>query len=198
MSVVIVDNEKMGSFLGEVLRRAVHTSFAWIPLGYFSLMAVSSDDFKLCIHLSLLFLFVSCLILDCLRIKHQWIIFGARHYESQRLSSMTFMLFGVLVVLFLSPNHCIATAIIVSASIVDPIMGVMRRCSLSPVMVFISGVSLVFATWMVLGSHAYFSLSWVFVISVITVWVEYYQWRLIDDNLLLQIVPLSLVLYLAH
>ena len=184
--------------IGECVRRVVHLSFAFIPFCYFSWIVSYSDHFRMYVHLALVILVLFCLALDGIRIRQQWVVLGSRCYESQRLSSMTFMIFGVIVVLCLSPNKYIATAIIVSVSVVDPVMGIMRRCSVSLGVVFGVGVCLVFLIWTTLAADAHMAVGWIFFISVITVWVEYFQWRLLDDNLLMQMVPLGVALCLVH
>ncbi len=183
---------------GEYLRRLAHVSFAAIPFFYFYALAPQVQGQTVVLHQCLLCCLAIVMMLDGSRIVFGWSIVGQRSYERDRLSSLTSLAVGVVVVLWWAPTPVIAIAIIVSAAVADPFMGVMRRCNCSALTVAGVGVVLVMVIWCGLGVWQVLPVYSMLLLAIMTVLIERYNGFWLDDNLLMQAIPLSVVLLIMH
>jgi len=179
---------------GEYLRRFCHIACSCIPVFYFLILSPQLNHSEIVLHQLLLSALAMILMLDGARVAFGVTVIGQRDYEYHRYASLTGLLVGMVLVLWWAPYHQLAIAIILTATLVDPVMGVMRRCDCSLLIRCVVGVSLVILLWVGVGVLEVMSMICVVMLAVLTVFIENYQLTWLDDNFLIQVIPLSVVL----
>lgn len=181
------------SFSPATVRRAVHLLSALVPFLYYDLLVPLGDLYSVS---PLLFVFaalISVLIIDFFRIYFRWSVYGQRPYERARLSSLSFLCIGICVVLCFAANRAVATAIIISAAVADPLMGWLKGLRYGRFVVCLAGCGVVALCWWLVGAVS-FILAWQLVaITCVTVLAECPNWFWCDDDLLMQLLPLLLI-----
>lgn len=187
----------LGRFAGarrEYLRRFCHIACSCIPFFYFLVLSPQLNHSETVLHQLLLSVLAMILMLDGTRLAFGVTVIGQRDYEYHRYASLTGLLVGMVLVLWWAPYHQLAIAIILTATLVDPVMGIMRRCNCSLLIRCVVGVSLVILLWVGVGVLEVMSMICVVMLAVLTVFIENYQLTWLDDNFLMQVIPLSVVL----
>ncbi|HAG61338.1 MAG TPA: hypothetical protein DCL40_00365 [Coxiellaceae bacterium] len=179
---------------GEYLRRFCHIACSCIPVFYFLILSPQLNHSEAVLHQLLLSALAVILMLDGARVAFGVTVIGQRDYEQYRYASLTGLLVGMILVLWWAPYHQLAIAIILTATLVDPVMGIMRRCDCSVVTRFVVGVGLVILLWVGVGVLEVISMTYIFMLAVLAVFIENYQLTWLDDNLLVQVIPLGVVL----
>lgn len=182
---------------GEYLRRFCHIACSCIPFFYFLILSPQLKHSEIVLHQLLLSALALILMLDGARLAFGLTVIGQRDYEHHRYASLTGLFVGMVLVLWWAPHHQLAKAIILSATLVDPVMGIMRHCCCSVVTRFVVGVTLVILIWVGVGVLEIIPITYIFMIAVLTVFIEKYQLTCLDDNLLMQVIPLSVVLMIV-
>lgn len=187
----------LGRFAGtrrEYLRRFCHIACSCIPFFYFLVLSPQLNHSETVLHQLLLSVLAMILMLDGARVAFGVTVIGQRDYEHHRYASLTGLLVGIVLVLWWAPYHQLAIAIILTATLVDPVMGIMRRCDCSLLIRCVVGVSLVILLWVGVGVLEVMSMTYIFMLAMLTVFIENYQLTWLDDNLLVQVIPLGVVL----
>lgn len=190
----------VGGKAGHLARRMVHVSMLLIPLVWYW----GLDDFEATsgwtrdeLAASLVVLIA---VLEALRLWSGVLVFGQRAYEARQVSALAWGAGAIAVVLWLAPEQGLAGAafglpIIWSLSLVDPLLGELRRAGVRASVVGLSGVAATAAIWGAcmpwLGTPAWC----VAVMPVVTVAAEWPRLRWIDDNATMTLVPLVVVLW---
>jgi hypothetical protein len=138
------------------------------------------------------------LILELIRLNRGWSIFGQRPYEKGRLSAFAWSAMGIALVLLLLPEKRYAVPIICAYAIGDPLLGELRCAQLNKILVIIAGILVIAAIWY--GAHLYFGtpLWLLWVMAPLTVAAEWPRLSWVDDNFLMQAVPLLFILILRY
>ena len=174
------------------VRSIVHLLSALVPFLYYDLLVPLGDLYAVSPLLFVLAALISILIFDFLRIYFRWSMYGQRPYERARLSSLSFLCIGISVVLCFAANRAVATAIIVSAAVADPLMGYLKALRCRRFAVCLAGCGVVALCWWLVGAVSVI-LAWQLVaISCVTALAEYPNWFWCDDDLLMQLLPLLL------
>ena len=181
------------SFSPATVRRVVHLLSALVPFLYYDLLVPLGDLYAVSPLLFVLAALISILIFDFLIIYFRWSVYGQRPYERARLSSLSFLCIGISVVLCFAANRAVATAIIVSAAVADPLMGWLKGLRYGRFVVCVAGCGVVALCWWLVGAVSVI-LAWQLVaISCVTVLAESPSWFWCDDDLLMQLLPLLLI-----
>ncbi|MBS0351263.1 MAG: hypothetical protein JSR33_08780 [Proteobacteria bacterium] len=124
-------------------------------------------------------------------------MFGQRDYERKRISAFTWGAVAMGLVLLFAPGKQFTVPIIAAYAIGDPLLGELRSSKLAKYWAFIAGVILVTGIWLAvhfwLGTPIWYS----YFMGVITVAAEWPCLKWIDDNALMQLIPLLIVLSTA-
>lgn len=132
-------------------------------------------------------LFLIALTFDMIRLRKKKIkIAGLRDYEENRLGSYVYFGLGTAILLIVFPQQ-IAIPCIVSASLIDPIFGELKRIniSLSYILSFLLSFFIFYSTW--LSSRYAVIISLVSALSINL--CELKKFKYIDDDLLMQMIP---------
>lgn len=98
--------------------------------------------------------------------------------------------------MLLAPGKQYAIPIIWSCAIVDPLLGELRRTQLSRTWIVFIGIVVVMLIWGL--ASWWFKLDWLLVLLMgpLVVILEWPNFRWLDDNALVQLVPLLVILIL--
>lgn len=183
--------QKKGEHL---FRRLVHMAsilFLWLYYQY----GARAAEF---LHLSLNQLIYLCLgfilLLETLRLCGGWGIFGMREYEKKRISAFCWGAIGIALVFLFAPGKAFVIPIICAYALGDPFLGELRRTKLSKILVIILGVIFISAIWWLAHVWLDTPLWTVFIMGPATVAAEWPCFSWVDDNLLMQLVPLVIAL----
>ena len=179
---------------GEYLRRFCHIACSCIPVFYFLILSPQLNYSKIVLHQLLLSALAVILMLDGARLAFGVTVIGQRDYEQYRYASLTGLLVGMVLVFWWAPYHQLAIAVILTATLVDPVMGVMRRCNCSFLIRCVVGVGLVILLWVGVGVLEVMPMICVVMLAALPVFIENYQLTWLDDNFLMQVIPLSVAL----
>lgn len=183
-----------GSGCGHVFRRIVHVSMLVIPLVYYAYDQQISQVFFVSTYGVLLILLAITLIVEAIRLRFKWVIFGQRFYEARYISAFTWGMVGILLVLLISPSRSFSIPIIWCLALVDPLLGELRSLMTRLIWVECVGVLVALAIWWLCGSYWLgLSLWWGVFLAPITVAVESIKLKWIDDNALMLLVPLIVI-----
>lgn len=182
-----------GGVYGHWLRRLIHLSMAVIPFLYYS-YAMALASWMHWTPTGLVIAVVALILgFDLLRISQGWCLLGQRHYEVRRLSALAWSALAVGSVLLLAPHSSIAYALIVSAAVVDPLVGELRRFPRAAVWTAGLAIVLVALIWYFAGTLLVLSGGWLLLLAPLTVVAERLPLRWIDDNALMLWLPLLAV-----
>lgn len=192
----ITVNTTKGGLGGHILRRSIHVSMAALPLLYYQYGVIFASRLGFSSRVLLLVLLLGLCALEGMRLWFGVICIGQRPYETKRVSSFTFGAFGIIVVL-LCTQQMYAIPIIFSCALVDPLMGELREL-LPYYLTAIIGMLTVWGIWTM--CHWYLSTPELlaYVMGPLIVLLEKPNYYWIDDNLLMQLVPLCIVRMLYH
>ena len=195
--LIIRKRHNLNYELTEYLRRFCHIACSSIPFFYFLILAPQLNHSEIVLHQFLLSTLAVILMLDGARLAFGMTVIGQRDYERHRYASLTGLLVGMVLVMWWAPYQQLAIAIILTATLVDPVMGIMRRYYCSVVIRSVVGVSLVILLWVGVGILEVMPMTDIFMLAALTVFIENYQLTGLDDNLLMQVIPLSVVLMIV-
>ena len=139
-------------------------------------------------------LLLACLIFDLVRLKGRgYRFFCLRGYEEGRVGSYVYFVIGTAILLLLFPQQ-IAIPCIISASLVDPVVGEVRRFNhnLSYIVAFAISFLIFYSAWLTSPYAILVSL----ISAAVLVLSELKKFRYIDDDLLMQIAPALVMLLL--
>lgn len=186
----------VGGLAGHLLRRVVHLAIAVTPLLYYAYGATVAGWIHVTPKQVLLIIIAIDILFEMLRLKLGWTVFGQRKHEAKRISAFAWGTVSVCLVLLLSPDKRFAIPIVWSCAIVDPILGELRRTTWRPLWIACVGIVTVmliwwFATW-------WWQTPWILALLMgpLIVWLEWPNFRWIDDNALMQLVPLLVIMVL--
>ena len=184
-----------GGVAGHVLRRSVHILMIVIPIAYYFWgERLAHAWYMTTWQLVLVFLGLLC-VYEILRIRCGWLLHGQRQHETEHISSMTWGIIAIAIVLIFSPDPCYAIPIISACAIGDPLLGELRAQLKEP-WVAVSGVIVIAALWWLCGVWMPVAWWWPLVLAPLTVAAEWPCLQWIDDNALMMLVPLGLMIVL--
>ena len=133
---VFVDHveHSIGGFGGHAFRRATHVTMAIIPYLYYVHGNDISSYFQLAPNQFVSLVCISILIIEALRLRFGIVIIGQREYESYQISALAWGALAVSLALLIAPQKgelmeagLYGAPIIFGMTIVDPVMGEIKR-----------------------------------------------------------------------
>ena len=204
---VFIDHveHSIGGLGGHAFRRITHVSMASIPYLYYvhgseisSYFSMQSREFVSAICLLIL-------IIEFIRLKTGIVIVGQREYESTQISALAWGALAVALAILIAPEGengkmeagKYGAPIILGMTLVDPVMGEVKRIKKDLRLAIIAGLCVSYLVW--LGCHFWLGteLIAVLLLAPLTVLGELPLTKSIDDNATMVLFPLvGLVLIL--
>ena len=173
-----------GGMFGHIMRRLLHVSIILIPIIYYCFI---NSKIVVCA------LLVVLVIFEAWRIYNKKVLFGQRKHEFNHISSFAWGLFAAGLVLLFAPK-AFAYPILISCAIVDPLLGEIRQFEISKYIIAFIGVAVTILIWYALQHCLPTAWYWPLIMGPIIVASEWPNLRYIDDNAMMQLVPLILVI----
>ena len=199
-SHVLADHvdHSVGGFGGHAFRRFTHVSMTAIPFVFYLYGQdfadiVSLDDKQLVSAVCMLILFA-----ELIRIRLGIVIFGQREYEADQISALAWGGLAVSLALLLAPGEgegleagVYGIPLIVGLTLVDPIMGEIKRIKQDLKLAIYVGLAVSYAVW--LGCHFWLGtdIMAAILLAPLTVLGELPKTKDIDDNATMILFPLA-------
>jgi len=191
-------DHSVGGFGGHAFRRFTHVSMTAIPFVFYLYGQdfadiVSLDDKQLVSAICMLILFA-----ELIRIRLGIVIFGQREYEADQISALAWGGLAVSLALLLAPGEgegleagVYGIPLIVGLTLVDPIMGEIKRIKQDLKLAIYAGLAVSYAVW--LGCHFWLGTDIVaaILLAPLTVLGELPKTKDIDDNATMILFPLA-------
>ena len=197
---VFIDHvdHSIGGFGGHAFRRVTHISMASIPYLYYvhgedisSLFSLEPREF-----VSALCLLI--LAIEAIRLRTGIVIVGQREYESNQISALAWGALAVALALLISPSEdgdgmeagLYGAPIILGMTLVDPVMGEVKRKMKDLRSAIIVGLIVSYSVW--LGCHFWIGTDLIVatLLAPLTVIGELPKTNVIDDNATMVLLPL--------
>jgi hypothetical protein len=179
-----------GGSAGHRLRRLIHVFMFVVPWVYWLYGATISGWLSLTPPQFVWLVACVVTLFEGLRLWRGWVLFGQRTHERNQLSSLFWGTVSIAFVLVYARDPAYYIPIITVCSWVDPLLGELRVKGLRPAWVFVLGLVLAWAIWLLSSLFLGNSLLIGAICGLLAVFFERFNWRWIDDNALMQLVPL--------
>ncbi len=184
--------QTVGGIVGHLSRRAIHVLMIIFPVIYY----LWGNDIAQVLHLLpwqfLVGLLIAIIVIEFIRVKTGFILFGQRRHEVHHISSFAWSAVAIIVVLLCLPQPIYAIPIVAGCAVGDPLLGELR--------VYYSAVYAAVITAVVIALIWWLCSIWMFIpwwlpilMGPLTVTVERPNLWWIDDNALMMWVPLLFV-----
>jgi hypothetical protein len=200
MNLVNNNYQTNGGLFGHCLRRIIHLGMIAIPIIYYWYSNTIFPLLKLTIDQWVSLIAIFAVIFEIIRIHEGWLFIGQRSYEKKQISSVTWTTFSIAIVLLTAPkigymHAAIGAPLIWSLSIVDPLLGELRKHTVSKNFIYLIGFIVITSIWCL---AAYWLLTpWLLVPFIIPITLFAEQLKIIiDDNALILLMPLATVFLL--
>ena len=192
----------VGGLRGHIVRRITHISMMVIPfLYYWNGTNISNFFFELEPKQFVSIVAFIFVLVEIVRLRMGFVVFGQRDYESEQISAFFWGGFSVCLVLIISPevgiqNSAFGFPLILGLTLIDPLMGELRRANWSTrnviVIAYIGTISIWIFCHYILDTPLFIAPF----IAAIVVASEWPRLTWIDDNATMLLIPLSFVLFL--
>ena len=195
----------IGGFGGHAFRRLTHVSMASIPYLYYVHGEAISSYFSLQAREFVSAICILILIIEAVRLRSGIVIVGQREYESNQISALAWGAHAVALAILIAPEGengsmeagKYGAPIILGMTLVDPVMGEVKRTQKNLRTAIIAGLAVSYAVW--IGCHFWIGTELIaaLLLAPLTVLGELPPTRAIDDNATMVLFPLfGLVLLL--
>ena len=195
----------IGGFGGHAFRRLTHVSMASIPYLYYVHGEAISSYFSLQAREFVSAICILILIIEAVRLRSGIDIVGQREYESNQISALAWGALAVALAILIAPEGengsmeagKYGAPIILGMTLVDPVMGEVKRTQKNLRTAIIAGLAVSYAVW--IGCHFWIGTELIaaLLLAPLTVLGELPPTRAIDDNATMVLFPLfGLVLLL--
>ncbi len=204
---VFVDHvgHSIGGMGGHAFRRLTHVSMASIPYLYYVHGSTISSYFSLQAREFVSVICVLILVTEAVRLRTGIVIVGQREYESSQISALAWGALAVALAILIAPEGenggmgagKYGAPIILGMTLVDPVMGEVKRKMKDLRAAIILGLVVSYAVWV--GCHFWIGTELIaaLLLAPLTVLGELPTTRAIDDNATMVLFPLvGLVLLL--
>ncbi len=204
---VFVDHvgHSIGGMGGHAFRRLTHVSMASIPYLYYVHGSTISSYFSLQAREFVSVICVLILVTEAVRLRTGIVIVGQREYESSQISALAWGALAVALAILIAPEGEIGSMgagkygapIILGMTLVDPVMGEVKRKMKDLRAAIILGLVVSYTVWV--GCHFWIGTELIaaLLLAPLTVLGELPTTRAIDDNATMVLFPLvGLVLLL--
>ena len=188
-----IHQNTVGGYLGHLLRRCIHVLMLLVPIAYYYWGDLLFYYFNRPRFELILIVLVVVIAVELWRIKKGYLIFGQRAHEATHVSSFAWGAIAMAFVLLLVPNPIYAIPIVAGCAVGDPLIGALKN-KLPWYVVRVMAFLVIGLIWWVCSHFMPLPVWFPWVISVITVLVEWPNLSWIDDNALMQLVPLFFLL----
>jgi len=195
----------IGGMGGHAFRRLTHVSMASIPYLYYVHGETISEYFSLQAREFVSAICILILIIEAVRLRTGIVIVGQREYESSQISALAWGALAVALAILISPEGengsmeagKYGAPIILGMTLVDPVMGEVKRTQKNLRAAIIVGLAVSYTVWV--GCHFWIGTELIaaLLLAPLTVLGELPTTRVIDDNATMVLFPLvGLVLIL--
>jgi len=204
---VFVDHvgHSIGGMGGHAFRRLTHVSMASIPYLYYVHGSTISSYFSMQAREFVSVICVLILVIEAVRLRTGIVIVGQREYESSQISALAWGALAVALAILIAPEGEIGSMgagkygapIILGMTLVDPVMGEVKRKMKDLRAAIILGLVVSYTVWV--GCHFWIGTELIaaLLLAPLTVLGELPTTRAIDDNATMVLFPLvGLVLLL--
>lgn len=197
---VFVDHveHSIGGFGGHAFRRATHVTMAIIPYLYYVHGNDISSYFQLAPNQFVSLVCISILIIEALRLRFGIVIIGQREYESNQISALAWGALAVSLALLIAPQKgelmeagLYGAPIIFGMTIVDPVMGEIKRIKQDLRLAIGIGLLVSYGVWLSCYYWLGTDLIVVALLAPLTVAGELPKTKAIDDNATMILFPLA-------
>ena len=204
---VFVDHvqHSIGGLGGHAFRRLTHVSMASIPYLYYVHGESISEYFSLEAREFVSAICILILFTELVRLRTGIVIVGQREYESKQFSALAWGALAVALAILIAPegenggmeSGKYGAPIILGMTLVDPVMGEVKRTQKNLRTAIIVGLAVSYTVWF--GCHFWIGTEFIaaLLLAPLTVLGELPSTRAIDDNATMVLFPLvGLVLLL--
>ncbi len=199
-SHVLADHvdHSVGGFGGHAFRRFTHVSMTAIPFIYYlygqDVADIISLDSKQLVSIICLLIVIA----EVVRLRLGIVIFGQREYEADQISALAWGGLAVSLALLLAPGEgegleagIYGIPLIVGLTMVDPVMGEIKRTKQDLRLAIYVGLAVSYAVW--LGCHFWLGTEIIaaILLAPLTVLGELPKTKDIDDNATMILFPLT-------
>ena len=145
-ATMVVDHElTKGGYIAHIARRIFHMSTCLLPWIIYKIIFFCEQSFHVSSLAILCVCTVAMVIVELIRLSYGWYSWGMRTYESKRPSAFFWGWLGIALVMLCVPGSVYAGQkyaypIIWCFAFMDPVMGELRKYSVSTWLVFIVGL----------------------------------------------------------
>lgn len=185
--------QTVGGKRGVILRRLIHVGMMIYPVIYLLYAKPLSAFFHLTVTQFMWALFAVIGLIELCRLRFGVLLFAQRKHERKHISSFAWGGLAMCIVLITLPDPRYALPIVATCALGDPLLSMLRaRVSLFYSMIMAMGFLVLM--WWVASIWLPMPLWLPILIASLTVWSEQPNLPWIDDNALMQLVPLVFVL----
>ena len=189
----------VGGMGGHAFRRLTHVSMASIPYLYYVHGERISSYFSLQAREFVSVICILILVIELVRLKTGIVIVGQREYESSQISALAWGALAVALAILIAPDGDNGTMeagkygapIILGMTLVDPVMGEIKRTKKNLRTAVITGLIVSYIVW--IGCHFWIGTELIaaLLLAPLTVLGEILPTREIDDNATMVLFPLA-------
>ena len=199
-SHVLADHvdHSVGGFGGHAFRRFTHVSMTVIPFIYYLYGQDVADIISIEAKQLVSIVCILIILTEILRLRFGIVIFGQREYEAEQISALAWGGLAVSLALLLAPGEgdgleagVYGIPLIVGLTLVDPVMGEIKRTKQDLRMAIYAGLVVSYFVW--LGCHFWLGTDIVaaILLAPLTVLGELPKTKDIDDNATMILFPLT-------
>lgn len=195
----------VGGLSGHILRRMTHVSIIFIPILFYGKGNEIASFFNLEPNQLVISVCLIFMIFEFIRLKLGFIVLGQREYESNQISALAWGAFSVSLALIFSPegdgsglkSGSYGIPLIFGLSIVDPVMGEIKRIKKDIKIAIIAGLLTSYTIW--IGCHFWIGTNILaaIILAPLTVIGEIPSSKFIDDNATMILLPLSCLMLMS-
>lgn len=186
-------SQTRGGTSGHLMRRLIHIAIFIVPLIYYAYGRAIAGVFHLTPTVFLWCLIALIVILEGLRLRKGWLAYGQRQREAKQFSSFAWGAVSIFLVLLFAPGKAFAIPIIWSCAFGDPLLGELRRLRMGTIWVVVISVLFIAGIWGLCTGWLGTPWWWALFMGPLTVLFEWPNIPWIDDNAMMQLLPLLLV-----
>jgi len=191
-------DHSVGGFGGHAFRRFTHVSMTVIPFIYYLYGQDVADIISIEAKQLVSIVCILIILTEILRLRFGIVIFGQREYEAEQISALAWGGLAVSLALLLAPGEgdgleagVYGIPLIVGLTLVDPVMGEIKRTKQDLRMAIYAGLVVSYFVW--LGCHFWLGTDIVaaILLAPLTVLGELPKTKDIDDNATMILFPLT-------
>ena len=188
----------VGGFGGHAFRRLTHVSMTAIPFIYYIYGQDIADTVSLEAKQLVSAVCIIILFAEAIRIRLGIVIFGQREYEADQISALAWGGLAVSLALLLAPGEgdgleagVYGIPLIVGLTLVDPVMGEIKRTKKDLKLAIYIGLGVSYAVWLTCHFWLGTDLVAAVLLAPLTVLGELPKTKDVDDNATMILFPLA-------